>query len=110
MDQLSIDFNSAARAGRDAGMAAAIAHAEHLAEGWGERAYAALIQFARHRQSFTSYDFRQAVGALGLDRPPTDKAYGSVFLRAARVGVIRKNGYVPHPERHASPTPIWEVV
>jgi len=34
MNQLAINFNSAARAGRDAGMAAAIAHAEHLAEGW----------------------------------------------------------------------------
>lgn len=46
----------------------------------------------------------------GLDEPPTPKAFGSVFVKACRRGVIRKAGYLPHAERHQSPTVVWERV
>lgn len=107
--QTAIDFD-AARAAAEAGAQAAAAHADAVAPGWTDRAYQALCAFARQARSFTSFDFRRAIGSLGLEKPPTDKAYGAVFQRAARAGVIRKAGYAPHPERHASPTPIWEAV
>lgn len=98
---------SFARAARDAGMSASLSHAERVNDGWAEIAGAALLVFARTHARFTAYDFRQAYHAAGKPAPPTDKAFGSVFQRAAREGVIERVGYQPHPERHASPTVEW---
>lgn len=106
--QLAIDFDSA-RSARDTGMQQAAMHAEIVSEGWSHRAFSALILFAMMQQGgFTSYDFRMAVKET-LDAPPTDKAFGPVFSRAAKAGIIRKTGYTQHPERHCSPTPVWEA-
>ena len=98
----------AARIARDAGMSAALSHADRVTDGWAEIAAAALLVFARTHARFTAYDFRQAYHAAGKPAPPTDKAFGAVFQRAARDGVIERVGYQPHPERHASPTPVWQ--
>ncbi|MRR49352.1 MAG: hypothetical protein EG825_00310 [Rhodocyclaceae bacterium] len=108
MQQTAIDF-TAATVARDIGMAAAVGHADRVSAGWSEEAYAALCRYAAQAKQFTSYDFRSAVRGL-IESPPTDKAYGAVFLKAARAGVIRRVGYAQHPERHCSPTPVWEFV
>jgi hypothetical protein len=105
--QLSLDL---ARAARDDGMARAVTHAEDDQPGWGEVAYIALSVYAMRMEGpFTSLDFREWA-ASRLSAPPTDKAFGPVFVRAARAGIIRKVGYAPHPERHGSPTVLWEAV
>ncbi len=111
MSQLAIDFSAPidrARAGRDSGMQRAQEHAEDVAPGWADRAFAALCAYAKLAGRFTSYEFRMTAYSQGLDAPPTDKAFGPVFLRAVKAGVIQKTGYAQHPERHASPTPVWE--
>ena len=96
-----------ARAARDSGMARALEHAERACEGWRIGAEASLITFARFNRAFTSFDFRQRMREEGRTMPPTDKAFGPVFLRAANRGLIEKIGYTQHPERHCSPTPVW---
>jgi hypothetical protein len=106
MIQAAIDFEAARRA-RDEGMARAQSHAEADAPGWSDTAYGFLLNHARATAQFTSYEFRQAMRIMGKPMPPTDKAFGPVFRRAAREGVIEKAGYTQHPERHCSPTPIW---
>lgn len=103
MQQVSIDYD-APRAARNAGMATAGEHAEKVSPGWLDDAYAALKEYARTHQRFTSYDFRRA-GMI--ESPTTDKAFGPVFQRAARAGLILKWGYASHPERHLSPTVVW---
>lgn len=101
--QLAIDF-AAVKAARNAGMTLAADHAEAEQPGWAEEAYGALKRFARQRERFTSYDFRRAGLIVS---PTTDKAFGPIFLKAARAGLIQRVGYEPHPERHGSPTPVW---
>lgn len=96
-----------ARAERDEGMAQALQHAERVQPQWGDVAYDALVDYAAQNRTFTSYDFRKDYHARGLPNPPTDKAFGPVFLRAVKEHVIAKVGYEQHPERHASPTPLW---
>jgi hypothetical protein len=106
------DLFASARAARDAGMARALAHAEAEQPNWGDVAYMALVVFvALHPapRTFTSLEFREWARSRISD-PPTPKAFGPVFVRAARAGIIRKVGYAPHPERHASPTVLWEAV
>jgi hypothetical protein len=94
---------------RDAGMAQALSHAEDDCPRWGEVAYAALCLFAgRNHGPFTSFQFREWAADC-ISSPSTPKAFGSIFARAARAGIIRKIGYQPHPERHASPTVLWEA-
>ena len=105
--QLAIDFTAAKQA-RDTGMTRATNHADAVSADWSERAYRMLCQHARIGNAFTSYDFRQTLHGF-LEEPPTPKAFGSVFTRAAKAGVIKKVGYAQHPERHASPTVLWKA-
>jgi len=97
-----------ARELRDEGMQRAIEHAEADVPGWANLAYLFLCKYAKENRQFTSFDLRVAAREWGLVMPPTDKAFGSVFTKAAKNGVIRKAGYRAHPERHASPTVLWE--
>lgn len=103
MQQQAINFD-APRAAAIAGMTLAADHAEAVSPEWKERAYRALRQYAMTRQRFTAYDFRHAGLIVS---PTTDKAFGPIFLKAARAGLIQRVGYDPHPERHGSPTPVW---
>lgn len=93
---------------RDIGMAQAEAHAERISPQWSLDAYAFLLDFAcRHDGTFTSEDVRRAAPAeLDCGVP---KAWGPVFLRAARAGVIAKVGYGIAQQRHASPTVLWRA-
>lgn len=104
---MAADICAIARAERNEGMAQALQHAERVQPAWGEIAYDALVDYATENSRFTSYDFRMAYHAAKRPPPPTDKAFGAVFQRAVRAGVIVKDGYDQHPERHASPTPVW---
>ena len=88
-------------------MQQALDHAERVQPAWGEIAYTALVDYASARHVFNSYTFRKWFHAMGYAAPPTDKAFGAIFSKAARNGVIERIGYDPHPERHASPTPRW---
>lgn len=103
MNQIAIDF-SAPRIQRDIGIAQAIEHAERVSPEWKDRAYSALKQFCMTHERFTSYDFRKSGLIVS---PTTDKAFGAVFQRAAKAGLIANVGYEKHPERHLSPTVLW---
>lgn len=96
-----------ARIERDVNIERAADKADRIINGWQELAYAFLEQFARKRREFTSYELRMAFKAAQLESPPSDKAFGAVFVRAANRGLIKKNGFAQHPERHASPTVLW---
>lgn len=90
------------------GMSQSAAHAEAIEEGWTDRAYATLQAFCRFQatQPFTSEDFR--LYALSVGFPvPVPKALGAVFKRAAREGLIRRDGFGRAFARHGSPCPRW---
>jgi hypothetical protein len=89
---------------RDRGIQAAIDHAESVSPGWGDAAYEALVEFARGHECFTSEQFR---AQSKVTAPTTPKAFGSIFRKAARNGVIVKHGYAIAEQRHLSPCPLW---
>ena len=95
-----------------AGMSRATEHAESDSPGWGDVAYHFLRNYAsRNRgKQFTALEVREAAREWGLLEPPSPKAFGAIFVRAQRAGIIVKAGYAPHAERHASPTVLWEAV
>ncbi len=97
-----------AEALREAGMAAAEAHAEREHMGWGDLAYAFLVRYCRAHQTFVSENVSEAGRQWGLIQPPTDRAFGPVYRRAIRNGIIRQVGYGVSLRRHKSICPLWE--
>lgn len=85
------------RAGRDAGIKRAVDHAEQVTPKWADRAFDVLIDFMTIGRiatggKFTAEDVRDHAGRLNLPPPPHLRAWGGVFLRAARRGLIVKAG------------------
>jgi hypothetical protein len=104
-EQQTIDFE-AARAARDAGMTQAGEHAERVQAGWKDQAFEFLVRFARRRRFFISEDVSDASKEdPTFPQPPTDRAWGSIYVRAAREGVIVQDGSGRSRRRHASICP-----
>lgn len=93
-----------ARAARDAGIQQAAEHAEEASPNWGDRAFEVLRMFAAAKRasgsSFTSEDVRNSILGAHLPQPPHLRAWGSVFQRAARAGLIVKAGIVESRAAH----------
>lgn len=107
MEQPTLDFERA-RADRDAGMARSLEHAERLTQNWGDLAYTFLLIFARSNASFISEDVSDASKASKtFPQPPTDRAWGQVYRRALKQGIIVQDGSGRSRRRHASICPRW---
>jgi len=91
---------------RDAGMARATAHANTDHTAWSERAYAALVNYCCFTPRFAGHELIAAAELAGVPRVD-GRAWGSVFVRAAKAGLIQKAGFTINPHRHQSPTPVW---
>lgn len=104
--QLAIDFE-AARAARDAGMQQALDHATDVNPEWPERAYAFLVEFAKAHSEFISEDVSDASRAASMPQPPTDRAWGAIYRKAIKLGVIIQNGSGRSRRRHNSICPKW---
>jgi hypothetical protein len=105
--QIDINWQSL----RDEGIARSQAHAEALDPDWPKVAYGMLEEFCKARRGchFTSEDVRRWSSLHGFDSP-VPKAWGGVFQKASRRGLIKKRlepGIAK--ARHGSPCPLWEV-
>jgi hypothetical protein len=101
------------RTGRDAGMGRSTAHADDCHADWSAMAYFSVRNFIRkYDANFTAEEVRSWAHAKGLPMPPDGRAWGSVFQRVAREGIIRKLGYRQAEGRacHMHPVTLWRVV
>lgn len=101
MEQSVIDFE-AARAERDAGMLQAINHAEDVDQEWPDVAYAFLCRYAAAHEHFEGWQVTQEAQRLGYGSPTTDRAWGSLYVKAQKEGVIAESGSGRNPYRHNS--------
>lgn len=103
------DPRNAARAQRDAGIQAAVNHADAVDPGWPERAYRHFVAYARAHGQFLTEAARNAAECAGLAPPPDKRAWGGVASRAARAGVVVRTGYAPasDPKVHCSIATVW---
>ncbi len=108
------DQRQRARAGRDRGMQRAVDHADRTIERWSDRAEVLARQYlaAVTGQRITGERIRQHAEAQGLPNPPDKRAWGSVTMRLARAGLLRKVGWTTasDPKVHCNPVSEWEVV
>lgn len=90
-----------------AGMNAALANAMQSDPGWSDKAYEFLLDYARRHRTFISEDVSDAARSSTLPRPPTDRAWGGIYQRAARAGMIIQDGIGRSRRRHGSICPRW---
>lgn len=87
---------------RDAGIASSFAHANRVSPEWCEEAYQRIVLHAQRNAYLTCIPI-----TAEFPSPTTNKAWGALFVKAQREGVIEKCGYVENPGRHQSPTPMY---
>lgn len=97
--------NEAARAARDKGIKRAADHADAVHPRWTDMAFDALRAFLATRghtklRPFTSEDVRLHADRLGLPEPPSLRAWGNVYRRAVKEGLIVKVGVAQSRAAH----------
>ncbi len=93
---------------RDQGINQALSHAEQVSDNWGDKAYILFLEFIKDRETFKCEDFRESVKDK-LDEPPSNRAFGSIIVRAAKAGKIKRIGFVNvlNPRAHRTPVSFW---
>ena len=102
-----------AAARRDVGMQRATDHADRVQWMWSDEALHALECFclAHPDRNFLGEDVRDWSETMGLVAPPVDnRAWGSVFQKAARFEIIKKVGYACAKSSNLSPKVQWAAV
>ena len=95
---------------KNAGMTRAIKTAEKQVNGWAKEAYSFLLQYAVAHSEFMAEDVRLASAGI-VSEPPSKRAWGSIFTKASRDGIIKRKGFksVKNAKAHATPATLWEV-
>jgi len=100
------------REARDKGIRRAKEHAERVVEGWSEGALAMLRRYvAEVGQPFTTLALREWAAARGFDSV-SGWAWGSVIVRAVKLGIIERAGAVNvgSATSHLKLSPLWRSV
>jgi hypothetical protein len=96
-----------ARALADAGMTAALDHADDVEHQWAATAFMWIAKYAREHATFVAEECIAAAVEWGLANP-VPKAWGGVFQRARKAEIIKRIGFAPSKNRHLSPTVLWQ--
>lgn len=105
--QQPLDF-TAARARRDEGIRRAVDHANAVEPRWADQAYEFLVRYLQTVETCTSEQARAAAAGV-VPEPPSRRAWGGPFTRAARAGLIEREGYTTavDPKVHCNVVTVW---
>lgn len=106
--QLNLTF---AETLRDQGIAKALHSAERECPNWTENAYSFLLNYIKSNKEFMAEDVREASKGIVSD-PPSQRAWGGVFVRAVKSGLITRKGFrnTRNAKAHCTPASVWERV
>jgi hypothetical protein len=93
-------------AARNSGIQRALDFQEREQPQWGDVALRYLSLYARDHATFVAEDVTLAAEVWGL-RTISLRAWGSVFVRAVKYGLIVQDGYGRSARRHASICVRW---
>jgi hypothetical protein len=95
---------------RDIGISNSMENANGAIENWTEKAYLFLVNYAKTNNEFMAEDVRLASSGI-VEQPPSNRAWGGIFVRAVKSGLIKKNGYrnVKNAKAHCTPATVWKV-
>lgn len=96
---------------RDIGMEAAKVHADSKELSWSEQAYKFLLGYCKTNKEFMAEEVRVAATDV-VPEPPSKRAWGSIFMKAAKNEVIKRIGFkkTTNPKAHRTPATLWQVV
>ena len=99
---------------KNEGMDAAVINANRHCNKWSERAYNVLIYFLTKSttDTFMTEDLRAFAVDMGLEEPPSKRAWGSIIVKAKKEGLIEFMGYdqVNNPRAHKANAARWQAV
>ena len=114
MTQTTLDLDRAIQKGRQQAQVCLEATRREVEQLWPERAYLALdavLYFHRGKLVASEDVIEQTYFATALNRAHDDRAWGGVFAKLARKGVIRKTAITYRRSKgHGSPALYWEVI
>ena len=95
---------------RDKGIKQAIDNADDTHERWSEKAYKFLTNWIKTQYEFMTEDVRLA-SEKEIPKPPSNRAWGGVILRAAKAGLINRVGFsnVKNAKAHRTPATVWRI-
>ncbi len=104
---------AAAWAAAEDGAERAADHAERVEAGWKDEALGVLLRYAAASggSTFMLENVRDYADEIGFTKPPTDRAWGAVTLRAKRAGLIVRAGFgcSSRGPAHAHPANLWKA-
>lgn len=109
--QRAFDFE-AAQIAQDAGMQKAADHAEVVDKGWNLKAFGLFLTYVKGSHGpFLMEEFRQWAITMNLPDPPHLRAFGSIAMKAAKMGFIRKVGTrkVSNQKAHCCYATLWQT-
>lgn len=95
---------------RDNGIKQAEDNANRKNKGWSNLAYAFLLTYIQTHDEFLIEDIRAS--SIGIiPEPPSNRAWGSIALRAAKDGFITRKGFksVSNVKAHRTPATLWTI-
>ena len=95
---------------RDKGIKKALDSANNTHDKWSEKAYDFLLKYIKYQNQFMTEDVRVA-SEKAIPKPPSNRAWGSVILKAAKSGLIHRVGFanVKNAKAHKTPASVWRV-
>lgn len=97
-----------ARLRRDDGIERAVEHADAVKEAWSLDAFHLLEEYLRgNGEPFLAEHF-VAWSAARIDQPPDARAWGGIFSRGRRRGLIERVGTANAVTSNLSPKPLWQ--
>ena len=95
---------------RDKGIKKAVDNANDTHEKWSDKAYKFLVDYIKSHQEFMTEDLRLD-SEKEIPKPPSNRAWGGIILRAVRAGLIHRVGFsnVKNVKAHRTPATVWRV-
>ena len=95
---------------RDKGIKKALDNANNTHDKWSDKAYDFLLKYIKYQNQFMTEDVRVA-SEKAIPKPPSNRAWGSVILKAAKSGLINRVGFanVKNAKAHKTPASVWRV-
>ena len=95
---------------RDIGILQSMSNADSKSEKWSYNAYKFLLNYIKSNKQFMAEDVR--VASIGkIEIPPSNRAWGGIFVKAAKSNLIKRKGFmnVKNAKAHCTPATVWEV-
>lgn len=95
---------------RDLGIKQAEDSANSKNKGWSDLAYGYLLAYTKAHPEFMIEEIRTSSAGL-IPEPPSNRAWGSIAVRAAKEGIISRKGFqsVKNVKAHRTPATLWKV-